>query len=285
VWPELLSGTGVYFPENSCSFERPVTANKSSSAACEGENLMFDQPFVNAHAQTRRPWTLAVSLTLQTGLVGVLVILPMLHPELLKPRALEMPIYLPIRNTPLPAEPLTVHSRTVSGPRPEFTGPPRLTMPTKIPDHASMIADDAPSVPFTGAITGGSYAGIPGLAEGLPPRAEPIPEPKPAPAVKPALPGAPVHVSLGVQAAKLLFGPKPPYPPLAKAARVQGTVKIAAVIALDGSIRNLRLLSGPPLLVKAALDAVQQWRYQPTLLSGNAVEVITEIDVNFTLSQ
>jgi len=75
------------------------------------------------------------------------------------------------------------------------------------------------------------------------------------------------------------------YPPLAKAARVQGTVKFEAVIGKDGSIQNLHMISGPPLLVQAAMQAVQQWKYRPTLLNGEPVEVITTIDVNFTLSQ
>ncbi len=79
--------------------------------------------------------------------------------------------------------------------------------------------------------------------------------------------------------------PKPVYPPLAKAARVQGTVKFEAKIAKDGTIQNLHLISGPPLLVQAAMQAVQQWQYKPTLLNGEPVEVITTIDVNFTLSQ
>jgi protein TonB len=93
-----------------------------------------------------------------------------------------------------------------------------------------------------------------------------------------------VRVGIGVQAAKLIFGPKPHFSPLALAARIQGTVKLQAVIAADGSIQNLRVMSGPPLLAGAALDAVKQWRYQPTLLNGAPVEVITEIDVVFTLT-
>jgi periplasmic protein TonB len=87
----------------------------------------------------------------------------------------------------------------------------------------------------------------------------------------------------GVQSAKLIFGPKPLYPPIARAARTQGTVRIQAVIARDGSIQHLQVVSGPPLLIAVALEAVQRWRYQPTLLNGQPVEVITEIDVNFTL--
>jgi protein TonB len=87
-----------------------------------------------------------------------------------------------------------------------------------------------------------------------------------------------------VEQAKLIFKPSPEYPPLAKMARIQGTVRLEAIIAKDGPIQDLKVLSGHPLLVKSALDAVKQWRYQPTLLNGEPVEVITEIDVNFTLA-
>ena len=86
-----------------------------------------------------------------------------------------------------------------------------------------------------------------------------------------------------MQQANLIKQPKPLYPPLAKAARVQGTVKFQATISKDGTIENLQLLSGPPLLVQAAMDAVKQWRYQPTLLNGDPVDVDTEIDVIFSL--
>ena len=86
-----------------------------------------------------------------------------------------------------------------------------------------------------------------------------------------------------MEAAKLIFQVKPESPPLAKMARIQGVVRLEAVIRTGGTIRNLRVLAGHPLLVKAAIDAVARWRYQPTLLNGDPVEVITEIDVNFTL--
>jgi protein TonB len=75
------------------------------------------------------------------------------------------------------------------------------------------------------------------------------------------------------------------YPPLAKQARISGTVKLAAVIAKDGTIQDLKVISGHPLLIPSALEAVKQWVYQPTLLNGEPVEVSTQIDVNFTLSQ
>jgi TonB family protein len=88
-----------------------------------------------------------------------------------------------------------------------------------------------------------------------------------------------------MQSTKLVSQPRPIYPPEAKAARIQGVVQLSAVIATDGTIKNLEVLSGHPLLVPAALESVKQWVYQPTLLNGNPVEVQTQIDVNFTLSQ
>ena len=88
-----------------------------------------------------------------------------------------------------------------------------------------------------------------------------------------------------VQAANLIKKVTPSYPPLAKQARIQGTVRFTAIIGKDGTIQNLQLVSGHPMLVPSATEAVKQWVYKPTLLNGEPVEVITQIDVNFTLSQ
>jgi len=85
--------------------------------------------------------------------------------------------------------------------------------------------------------------------------------------------------------AKLVRKVIPEYPPLAKTARVSGVVHLLGVIAKDGTIQNLQVIGGHPLLARAALEAVRQWIYQPTLLNGQPVEVIAPIDVNFTLGQ
>ncbi len=77
---------------------------------------------------------------------------------------------------------------------------------------------------------------------------------------------------------------KPIYPPVAKMARQQGTVKFETTIGKDGHIEDLKLVSGPPLLVPAAMQAVKNWTYKPTYLNGNPVEVVSTIDVNFSLS-
>lgn len=108
------------------------------------------------------------------------------------------------------------------------------------------------------------------------------PPPPPAPSSDQA-PSVRIVVGGNVQQAKLLVKVNPTYPPEAKAARIQGIVKLRAVIGKDGSVENLEVLSGHPLLVPAAIDAVRTWRYQTTLLNGDPVEVVTQIDCNFTL--
>jgi len=160
-----------------------------------------------------------------------------------------------------------------------------LIAPTTVPKEVKMIVEDdtpALSAGVPGGVPGGSMAGLGNLLGGLPSAPPPPPPPKEAP--KPVN-NKPIRVGGNVSQANLIKQPKPAYPPLAKAARVQGTVKFEAKISKEGTIEDLKVVSGPPLLIQAALDAVKQWLYKPTLLNGEPVEVLTTIDVNFTLSQ
>jgi periplasmic protein TonB len=93
-----------------------------------------------------------------------------------------------------------------------------------------------------------------------------------------------VRVSQGVMQGMVISKVQPVYPADAKAARIQGSVVIAAIIGKDGNIQSERLMSGHPLLAPAAMDAVRQWKYRPYLLNGQAMEVDTQVTVNFTLS-
>jgi len=93
-----------------------------------------------------------------------------------------------------------------------------------------------------------------------------------------------IRIGGDVQATKLVNKVTPLYPPLVKQVKVQGTVRFAALIGVDGHLKGLTVESGHPLLVESAQTAVQQWVYQPTLLNGNPVEVLTAIDVNYTLA-
>jgi TonB family protein len=97
--------------------------------------------------------------------------------------------------------------------------------------------------------------------------------------------GPRIKVGGNVQSAKLRSQPRPVYPPEAKQARISGVVHLMAIIAVDGTVKRLEVMDGHPLLVPSALDAVRQWVYEPTYLNGEPVEIETQIDVNFTLSQ
>jgi TonB family protein len=94
-----------------------------------------------------------------------------------------------------------------------------------------------------------------------------------------------IRVGGEVQKAKLVQRTEPIYPPLAAQARISGVVRLNVIIGKDGSVENTTVASGHPILVPSAMEAVKQWVYQPTLLNGQPVEVATQIEVNFSLSQ
>jgi protein TonB len=100
-----------------------------------------------------------------------------------------------------------------------------------------------------------------------------------------AAPPKKIVVSSGVMSSRVIYQPTPVYPPIAKAARISGTVVIQATIGHDGTIQNERVVSGPAMLQQAALDAVRRWRYKPVLLDGVPVDVDTTISVVFSLNE
>ena len=219
---------------------------------------MFEQTFVQSQAKTRKPWTVVVSLSLQCVVVALVLLYPLLHPEKMRlelPKPRLVPTWVTLRPVPVVTTQAASPTRsTIHAPRQLFSMPATFhTTSTRVVDAPTIDADfpafaGQPSGPFGPSLN---------TALMLPPQAI-----SPPPVVpiqpKPAISG-PLKVSEGVQGARLTFGPHPAYPPIAIAARSQGTVKLEAIIAADGSIRNLRVLGGPPLLVNAALDAVRQW--------------------------
>ncbi len=126
---------------------------------------------------------------------------------------------------------------------------------------------------------------LPGIAREAAEAGRPLPVGLVAEAALSSSGRGPLRLGSAVVQAKLIQQPKPVYPPLAQAARVTGTVEFLALIGKDGRVQSLQLMSGPPLLVQSAMQAVQQWQYQPTLLNGEPVDVVTVIDINYTLSQ
>jgi periplasmic protein TonB len=161
----------------------------------------------------------------------------------------------------------------------------QLRTPTKIPQKVQMIKEDEapPPVVATGGVIGGVPGGVPGgqmggVIGGIVAATSNI-----AAVPKLAAPQR-IRISQGVTKGLLIHRVEPSYPPLARAARVQGEVILSAVINTNGEIANLQLVSGHPMLVPAALAAVKEWRYKPYLLNGTPVEVETTITVIFSLS-
>jgi protein TonB len=169
----------------------------------------------------------------------------------------------------------------------------RLMAPKSVPREIATIREDELPPPSSGVggvvggvaggVGGGAVGGVLGGIIGGIPTAAP-PPPPPPPVKKDA---APIRIKVGgnVQGAMILKKTPPLYPQLAKSARVSGVVHLAAIISKEGTIQELHSLGGPALLIQAAMDAVKQWVYRPTMLNGEPVQVETTIDVNFTLNQ
>jgi protein TonB len=169
----------------------------------------------------------------------------------------------------------------------------KLMAPKSVPKQVAEIREDElpPASSAVSGVVGGVYGGVAGGTPGgvlggivSAGNVNPI-VPPPPPPVKKVQETKRITIGGNVQQAKLVRQPKPVYPPLAKQARISGVVHLAAIISKDGTIQDLKVISGHPLLIPSALQAVKQWVYQPTLLNGEPVEVSTQIDVNFTLSQ
>src|ERR1700685_1057618 len=239
---------------------------------------MFDQTFVNGTQQTRKPATLALSLLMQAGVVCILASLPLVYTQTLPIAQLRNLIVAPTPPQQPVAHPV---ARTQTRPAYHAFVAPQLIAPARVPIGIHP-AQDAPAAPEIGPITTAQTGSGPGL-DGLVAAVHEAPPPPPP--MRKSTPSGPVRVGGNVTAANLIRSGHPVYPPLAKSARVQGIVEFTATISKDGNIENLLLVRGHPLLVNAARQAVLQWKYRPTLLNGEPVEVITDILVNFTLSQ
>ena len=252
---------------------------------------MFEQTFVDSTNQTRKGASVFVSFIVQVALIIVLVLIPLIFTDSLPKTQLTSFLVAPPPPPPPPPPPAAAPVKIVKVIPRQFDAN-KLMAPKVIPkDIANIKEEELPPMAGTPGVVGGVPGGVPGgvgggvlggIIGGIPAAAPPPPPVKEAP--KPVTPKS-IRVGGNVQAAKLIRQPKPTYPPLAKQARIQGTVRFNAVIGKDGTIQNLTLVSGHHLLIPSAQDAVRQWVYQPTTLNGEPVEVVTTIDVNFTLSQ
>jgi len=255
---------------------------------------MFEQTFVEGTGKTNKSWTVMVSFVGQIVLITVAVILPLIYTEVLPATTLQSFLVAPPPPPPPPPPPAAAPPVKVVKVIPRQFDAGRLMAPKSVPKEIAVIKEDELPPPASGVagvvggvgsgVAGGQLGGVLGGIIGSVPTAAPPPPPPPPPVAK-AAPPQRIRVGGNVQSAMIIRKTPPIYPQLAKSARVQGVVHLAAVIAKDGTIQELHSLGGPALLIQAAMDAVKTWVYKPTLLNGEPVQVETTIDVNFTLNQ
>ena len=248
---------------------------------------MFEEMVVSTSGakKTNKPWTIFLSMLLQVGLLAILILIPLIYTEAL-PKTLMSSILLRLHHRlhhrPPPAAVQVVRIKPVA----HLMDAGKLVAPKVIPKDVKIIKEEEAPPDMGGGMVGGVPGGVSGGSMGG--------------VLGGVIGGAgslwrlrllqrlPRSGSRSAETCRrrtwsIAFSRL--YPPLARQTRISGTVKLHAIIGKDGTVQQLQVVSGHPLLVQSALDAVRQWRYQPTLLNGEPVEVDTEIDVIFSLAQ
>lgn len=237
---------------------------------------LFDSPWAD---RSRRGWTTLVSFALQMLGVGGLLLLPLLYTQGLPQFQLISALLAPTP-PPAPAPGPTRSARQTSS---NLSSQGKVIAPRFVPKEILQVDEpNAPPPVDLGGLhvpggTGDSTASnavLDSIGTGL--RAI-VPPPPPVPSAHP------LRVSRMMEG-NLIYRVQPQYPTLARQARVQGVVVLRAMISREGKIENLQIVSGHPLLVQSAMNAVLQWRYRPYYLNNEPVEVETQVTVNFTLS-
>src|SRR5437660_4636907 len=243
---------------------------------------MFEDSLIESggRLKTKRGATTLVSFILQVGLVGLLVLVPLIFTEAL-PKQQLMTFLVAPPPPPPPPPPAAPMPKVVKVVQTDIVNG-QLRTPTKIPEKVQMIKEEEapPPVMSASGVVGGVPGGVPGgqmggVIGGII---------SSTPMAVPKVSVQRVRVSQGVSQGLLIKKVQPSYPPLARQARIQGTVTLQAEISKDGTIENLRLISGHPMLAPSAIEAVKQWRYKPYMLNGEPVAVETTVMVNFPLS-
>jgi protein TonB len=238
---------------------------------------LIDTPWTD---RSRRGWTTLVSFAMQAAGVGGLLLLPLLYTQGLPQLQLMSSLVAPAPPAAPPAPAPAGDSRQATS---NVSSDGHVIAPPSVPRQILNI--DEPIAPPPVDLNGLGVSGGTGdptarngvlnsIGNGF--RAF-VPPPPSTPSAQPP------RVSRMMEG-NLIYRVQPQYPALARQARVQGIVVLRAMISREGRIENLQVISGPPLLVKSAIDAVLQWRYRPYYLNNEPVEVETQVTVNFTLS-
>ena len=255
---------------------------------------MFETATLSYGSPTNRVWATAMGFTGQALLIACALLAPLLSPQTLGRAFLVTTLAPPGAPPPPPPPGLKIVPRSPHAAATQIFKN-ILTLPVSVPAIAARIIDEPPEAAASGpgvpgGVSNGVRDGVPGgiLASIVESGTRTLPVARlPEVLNREPVTAAPVKAPrvTALRMATPIHKVDPLYPALAKQARVSGTVELLGVLGTDGRIHELKVLSGHPLLVNAALDAVRQWVFAPTLLNGQAVEVAAPITVNFILKQ
>ncbi len=257
---------------------------------------MFETATLSYGPPSKRVWATAMGFTGQAVLIGCAVLAPLISPQTLGRAFLVTALVTPGAPPPPPPPDPRIVPRASHAAATQIIGDV-LTLPVSIPRIAAILVDDPPEAVGGGpGVPGGVSGGVrDGVLNGVvnsildeTARIAQVVHPPEIvnrePAKAPPTPVKPPRITQ-LRMATPIRKVEPVYPPLARQARVSGVVELLGVLGTDGRIHELKVLRGHPLLINAALDAVRQWIFEPTLLNGQAVEVAAPITVNFVLNQ
>jgi periplasmic protein TonB len=250
--------------------EEKRSSASSSLQGVEAGDLFRESLIASGKSRRRNPWATVGALGFQLLLLLALVAIPLFHTDPLPKRETLTMLYLQ------PPADAGGNATKLRAPKPASTYTPASTGITA-PVHEMQEAPPPPvgtTGGVVGGVPGGVFSEVLGSARSVPIVAK-TPEPMPTKRIR---------VASRVAEANLIHDVSPQYPPEAGRARIEGTVVLLAVIGTDGSVKDMRVESGLPLLAQAAMDAVKQWRYKPYMVNGEPVEVDSRITINFTLS-
>jgi protein TonB len=251
--------------------EKPVVRSDSQGKKV-GDIFYFTE------LRPQNPWAALASLAFLSVVLLALIVIPLYRTDPLpKRQALTMLYFQP----PAAAGSNAITLRAPTSKSTYIPSPHAIPVPVHTTQEAQPVPADT-SGGVIGGVPGGVVGGIPGggLGELLASqRSVPVlakaPEPTPVKRMR---------VPARVAEANLIHDVPPQYPPEAGRARIEGPVVLMAVIGKDGTVKDVRVESGLPILAQAAIDAVKQWRYKPYLIGGEPVEVDSRITINFMLS-
>ena len=261
--------------------EKKQVPFSSSLQGRKEDDCIFHSLIASGVPPRRNPWASFGAVALQSLLLLAAIVIPLFHTEMLPMRETLTMLYAP------PAAASGSNATRLRAPMPM---PTSTYTPTRTGISAPVNkAQEAPPTPanaaggVVGGVPGGVIGGVPGgmLSEVLGSRSSVpalVKTPDPAPIKR-------IRLAARVVEANLIQDVTPTYPPEAGRARIEGTGVLLAVIGKDGSVQDVRVESGLPILAQAAVDAVKQWRYRPYLLNGEPVEVDSRITINFALSR